>query len=258
MNKRLGQHFLKSNKTAKRIVEGLNLTGEETVVEIGPGGGQLTEHILAALPKGRLIAIEKDSELAIGLEKRLGEQLTLIKGDVRDVLPSLTERLSDTSYSLIGNIPYYLTGRLLRTLGELKHKPVLSVLTVQKEVAERLTAEPPKMNLLAAVVQFWAVTELLFTIPRTQFDPPPNVESAVVRLTARETLPTTPERYYRTARTLFKQPRKTIVNNLVAGSEKSKMDLSEELSTIGIDPSDRPQNLTVADIVTVSKLPERD
>ncbi|MEK9168289.1 MAG: rRNA adenine dimethyltransferase family protein, partial [Patescibacteria group bacterium] len=118
---------------------------------------------------------------------------------------------------IIGNIPYYITGYLLRILGELENKPSLIVLTIQKEVAERVCAKVGKTNLLAASVQFWAKPEIVDFISKKDFKPMPKVDSAIIRLAIRVQPLATREnadKYYQFIRILFKQPRKTIVNNL--------------------------------------------
>ncbi len=259
MGKRLGQYFLIHEPTAERIVSALEIKDGDVVIEIGPGTGALTEKILAQGKNIKYIGIEKDPELARKLEQKIEDQrlkIEIIHGDVRDELPALIARNAPhiTGYKLIGNIPYYLTGRLFRIVGELKHKPSLSVFTVQYEVAERLTAEPPKMNLLAASVQFWADTEKIVKIPRRRFRPIPGVESAIVRLRTKNEISTDPGAYYRTIRALFKQPRKTILNNLSASWDLPRDKITADLVRLGINPKDRPQNLNIQTIALLASL----
>ncbi len=195
MQQRLGQHFLKNKEVLAGIVEQLDLREGDTVIEIGPGHGELTGELVnkfssLKVSKFRLILIEKDKELVEELALRfklldLSKNIEVITGDILKILPTLSEsyNLKAKSYKLVGNIPYYITGYLLRILGELLHKPEKIVLLVQKEVAERICAASPRMNLLAASVQFWAQPAIVRYVGREDFSPPPEIESAVIRLT---------------------------------------------------------------------------
>ena len=165
----------------------------------------------------------------------------------------------------MGNIPYYLTGYLLRLISELKQKPALCVFTVQKEVAERITASPPRMNKLAASVQFWANPEIIGFIPKENFMPAPKVDSAIIKLIPHTKKTTTiisqlylnssEINYYKTINVLFRQPRKTILNNLRTVNNELKImkeEIVKKLAEIGINPQARPQNLSVGDIVKIA------
>lgn len=285
---KLGQHFLKSPQTVKKIVEALDVQSGETIVEIGPGHGELTIALAEACKKtgAKIIAIEKDKELAEGLIAKIAEReiksLELAQGNALEVLPELIAGLAkeknagyQTGYKIVGNIPYYITGHLLRIVGELEPKPTRCVFMIQKEVAERACATPPKMNRLAASVQFWSEPEIIARVPKADFSPPPKIDSAVIRLetknperaggietSSREQDTGSAERYYAAMRALFAQPRKTILNNLAdaaaaprrAAEIKSKEKIAALLESIGIDPVLRPQNLAVADIAKIAKV----
>ncbi|MDP3052735.1 MAG: rRNA adenine dimethyltransferase family protein [bacterium] len=273
---RLGQHFLINKKKLEEIIEVLSPNSGETIIEIGPGRGELTlllsdnfsicrrppegrEVIISVpaghLPKGdkfQIIAIEKDGELVRFLQKKfkLDKNIEIIEGDALKIIPKLAEnnKLKNENYKIAGNIPYYITGHLLRIIGELENKPSLVVLTVQKEVAERICALPPQMNLLAASVQFWAEPKIIDYIPKTDFKPRPEVDSAVIKLTPFGTITRdSAEDYYKLIKILFKQPRKTIVNNL-EGTGKSKNEIIKILEKLRINPGDRPQDLTIEQI----------
>ena len=245
--KELGQNFLKDSKVLDRIVSVINISPEDTVIEIGPGHGELTRRILKENPK-KVIAIEKDSEL---IEKFLDElikenfNLEVVNEDALQYIPNLKN-----SYKLIGNIPYYITGALLRILGEIENKPEIVALTLQKEVAERLCANPPKMNLLAASVQLWGKPELIRYISRKSFKPAPKVGSAIITITPRKRNISLEEseKYYKTIHKLFNSPRKTIANNL------KPLVAKEDLQTLGFDSKLRPQDLSIEDIKKISSL----
>jgi len=259
MPQKLGQHFLKNKIKLKKIVDALELESGDVVIEIGPGHGELTKEIKNQKSKIKIIAIEKDSSLVELLEKKFSEDknIKVVEGDALKILPSLIEnsKLKIENYKVVGNIPYYITGFLFRLIGELENKPNIIVFTIQKEVAERITAEPPRMNLLAASVQFWAEPKIIGYISKKDFRPVPKVDSAIIRL-----MPTRIHadqnadqrgNYYKFIRTLFKQPRKTIVNNLQPITNNKQLIL-EKLKKLKIDPQSRPQNLTVEQIMQLS------
>jgi 16S rRNA (adenine1518-N6/adenine1519-N6)-dimethyltransferase len=155
MNKKLGQHFLINKSAIGKIISALDLKPDETIIEIGPGGGALTFPILEQCQKlnCKLIAIEKDPELVKSLKLKVkSKNLGIVEGNALKILPAIiNDSLSIIqSYKVVGNIPYYITGKLLRILSELKKKPGTTVLMIQKEVAERLSAEEGEINLLAA------------------------------------------------------------------------------------------------------------
>ncbi len=263
LGQRLGQHFLKDRKALRKIVAALEIASRDTIVEIGPGHGELTKHLLAAGPK-KIIAIEKDSKLVSGIEYQVSsKRIKIIEGDALKILPLLNTKylIRDTRYKLTGNIPYYITGHLLRKISELEKKPKLVVLTIQKEVAERIVAEPPKMNLLAASVQFWGEPKILGYISKKSFRPQPKVDSAVIKISPYPVKPlrghgASPkqssqkeaEKYYRFIKILFKQPRKTILNNLREGFKLSQEEVERRLQKLNISPSLRPANLSMHDI----------
>ncbi len=245
--KSLGQNFLTDTSVLESIARTLSPLPGELVVEIGPGHGELTKHLLAlGVP---VTAVEKDDRLIGGLTASFsreiaGGKLTIVHGDALDVLEKI---LPDTQYLLIGNIPYYVTGHLIRTVGDLTNKPRLTVFTVQKEVAERVAAHSPNMNLLAGAVQVWADASVLFTIPRKKFNPVPKVDSAVLKLINRGTV--VPKNYYTILRALFRQPRKTLSNNL-----RGIPNAPEALRVTGLNPNDRAQTLSVEKILKLGEL----
>lgn len=267
MGQRLGQHFLKDKKALRDVADALAIEKDDVVIEVGPGHGELTQYLLES--GARVIAIEKDCELASGLVACISklvsriENLEVIEGDVLKVLPTLYTKylsvidlpkrgkLQDTSYKLVGNIPYYITGHLLRIIGDLEHRPQRAVFTIQKEVAQRVSVKKGAMNLLAACMQIWARPKIVRTIPAGSFSPPPKVDSAVLMLDRHGQLEDEGidyRIYCLFARVLFKQPRKTIFNNLIAGGFNSDQ-IMQVLEKVGVSPSDRPAKLDVDEIV---------
>lgn len=245
--KSLGQNFLKNETMLQKIAGSLEIKENEVIVEIGPGLGALTKYLVSS-PAKKIIAIEKDHRLIEGLkEKFTDERFSVIEGDALEILPALDMK----EFKLIGNIPYYITGHLMRIVSELKNKPSVSVFVVQKEVAERAIMKEPENNILSLSLQFWSNPEFLGTIKREDFIPVPKVDSAILRLTTRES-ETDQESFFRTVHLIFKQPRKTILNNLSAQMEKSE---AEKIIRIAkLVPSLRPGNLSLDDIKRISAI----
>lgn len=255
--RRLGQHFLKNRSALYAIAEALELSPNDTVIEIGPGHGELTRVLRAASLKTKIVAVEKDRGLAEKLKNDFtaDDGIDIREGDALVLLPALTRdpKFKDRNYKIAGNIPYYITGHLLKIVGEIGHGPVRCVFTIQKEVADRLCAQPPHMNRLAASIQFWANPKIIRVLPASDFNPPPKVASAIVSLETKPVSALGPA-YYATVHALFAQPRKTIINNL-AGSIEAKRDvLAKKLLILGIAPNDRPQNLSIKNIIEAAKV----
>lgn len=253
--KRLGQHFLKSKSAIKKIIDALEPKSGDTLIEVGAGHGELTEGLKASGVGCRVVAIEKDPRLINLLKEKFKDEsrIKIVEGDALKVIPKLV------NWKLTGNIPYYITGKLLRILSELDDKPEICVLTIQKEVAERVAARTPQMNRLSAIVQFWAEPEIISVISRKDFDPEPKVDSAIIKLVTNNNRQATRKQnlsYYRTVKVLFAQPRKTILNNLLSknstGPERNRETIINSLKKMKINPISRPQNLNADDIVKVS------
>ena len=261
MTKRyLGQHFLINRSAIKKIIDALDLEARDQIIEIGPGRGALTIPLIRQCKEigCRVLAIEKDARLVDELKSYARapvdefKNLEIIRGDALRLVNSLTHKL--INWKLVGNIPYYITGRLLRILSELPSRPKLIVLTIQKEVAERIVAKPPRMNLLAAITQFWAEPEIVARLKQTDFSPPPKVDSAIIRLNIKYQI--SPIRqaqseniedseYYKFIKILFKQPRKTVFNNLKSGLKSNTQTILKILKKQGLSGQERPQDLNL-------------
>lgn len=182
--KRFGQHFLSDPRLLGRIADTLGATEHDTVIEIGPGRGALTAQLLERA--GRVIAIEVDRDLSAMLRARWKDEprFSLVEGDV---LQQSLGALAGGPYLLVGNVPYNITTPILfHAMG--RPRPQRAVYLVQREVAERVVAAPDDeaYGALSANVQALARAEMLFGVPAKAFNPPPKVESAVLRITPRE------------------------------------------------------------------------
>ncbi len=256
---RLGQHFLLHSPTLQRIADAVDPQPGDAIIEIGPGHGELTERLLDKEPKAKIATIEKDEKLAEALSGKFkaNKKIEIIVGDALELFPATVSRWARTGHcKVVGNIPYYITGHLFRLLGELEKKPERAVFLIQKEVAERIVAAPPRMNLLAASIQIWAEPRILFRVSRGHFKPQPQVDSAVLELAPRPPDFSHSEllKYYRFLRVLFRQPRKTILNNLRlvprldGESPHNREHWIKVINGVGMDPGDRPQNLSRSDL----------
>jgi 16S rRNA (adenine1518-N6/adenine1519-N6)-dimethyltransferase len=175
--KSLGQNFLMHARIAERIADAAQVGKGDIVLEIGPGTGMLTKPLLARANK--VVAVETDAELIPGLKETFAEEirggkLELIESDIRAFDPVALGK----SYALVANIPYYITGEILRSFLESEHRPSSMTLLVQKEVAERI-ARSKKESLLSVSVKVFGTPRYEFTVPRGAFKPAPNVDSAV-------------------------------------------------------------------------------
>ncbi|PIT92709.1 MAG: ribosomal RNA small subunit methyltransferase A [Candidatus Harrisonbacteria bacterium CG10_big_fil_rev_8_21_14_0_10_42_17] len=257
MPRRLGQHFLKNTASLATILTKLDPQPQETIIEIGPGTGILTHalHERCLLQHCQIVGVEKDSRLFNSLSRTFPNQslIRFVYGDILTLLPQLTAELRPHSYSVVGNIPYYISGKLLRILGELFPRPRAIILMLQKEVALRVSAQPPSMNLLAASVQVWAKSTILASLSPHDFSPPPKVNSSILLLRPHANNPV-PQHYYDFIRILFKQPRKTILNNLAAGYPLSKEAIVTLLASEHLSGRERPQHISLEILIKLGKL----
>lgn len=257
VKKSLGQHFLINKKVLLTIAESLKISADETAIEIGPGHGELTDILLASAAK-KIIVIEKDHELAELLKEKyqdITDRLTITEGDALKDLALIIENLK-TPYVLAGNIPYYITGYLLRIVGDMERKPLRTVFTIQKEVALRICATAPDMNRLSACVQIWGIPHIAMKLKPGDFNPPPLIESAIIAIETKTNSLTGKalSNYYETVGILFQQPRKTILNNLSDGfgiPKEKALALLKEAKLLG---TERPENLTIETIQKISAL----
>lgn len=256
--KKLGQVFLQDKKVIERIIQAADIKSKDQILEIGPGKGVLTEAILET--NAKITAVEKDPKLVKFLEDffKNRQNLKIIHADIRDFLQNTGDRILNTEYKVIGNIPYYLTSHLLRLLLESSIKPKLIVLMIQKEVAERIIVQPPKMNLLSASIQFYAKPEIICYVPRTAFHPEPKVDSAVIKITPMKTKENIDKiqikNFFRIVKAGFKQPRKLLINNLNKNLNLEKDFIQKIFLKLNLPLNTRAQNLSIEKWISLSSL----
>lgn len=248
----LGQHFLRDKSVPPRIAQAAAIQPDDLVIEVGPGLGVLTAELAGRLDpeRGRLVAVELDESLLPLLEERFASMpfVRFVHGDVLDLPP---EQLTDGQpYKLVANLPYYITSAILRHFLDARHKPTSLTVMVQREVAERMTARPPDMSLLAVAVQFYGKPKVVFRVPPGAFQPPPKVDSAVVHIEVygpgeRPVEPSSEAAFFRVVQAGFGQRRKQLANTLAAGLGLPKHTVTGALVAAGIEPSRRAETLTL-------------
>lgn len=251
--KALGQNFLLHAQTAERIANASGISKDDTVLEIGPGTGKLTRALL--LRAKRVIAIEADAELIPTLtetfKKEIAEgALTLIRGDVRTFDPASLQK----SYHLVANIPYYITGEIIRQFLTTPRQPQSITVLVQKEVAERI-ARAKKESLLSLSVKAYGTPKYQFTVPRGAFFPAPSVDSAVLSIQNLSKKAFTDEKeevhFFSVLHAGFAHKRKLLARNLESvASEEKIIAVFEE---IGIPKKARAEDLSVSTWLLLSR-----
>ena len=243
--KSLGQHWLKDPEILADIAEAAELTGDDVVLEIGPGLGTLTSRLLARA--NSVTAVEFDADLARKLPGQFpGKDLTVVN---QDILQFDLNQLPK-NYKVVANVPYYITSKIVEKLMTAENKPSIAVLLVQKEVAERIAAEAGNMSVLSVSVQIFAEAELDIEVPRQFFTPPPKVDSQVVVLRTRDNPLITPEDqrdFFRVVKAGFSAKRKKLRSSLSGGLGIDKGMAEELLKNAGISPNTRAEDLAIED-----------
>jgi len=244
----LGQHFLVDARALARIVAAAELTADDAVLEIGAGVGNLTRPLAASAR--RVVAVEVDRRFLPVLEAELADcpNVHLVAGDILALDPS--DLMGEGPYKVVANLPYAITSAVLRHLLEARIPPQRMVMTVQREVAERIVARGGRMSLLAVSVQFYGRPQLLFRLRPGAFYPPPEVESAVVRIDRHPEPPvevTDVGWFFQVVRAGFSQPRKQLSNSLASGLGISPGEAVSALREAGVDPRARAERLSLED-----------
>ena len=252
-DKRLGQNFLVDHQALLCIVEIAQLGPGDTILEVGPGLGSLTRLLAARSP--RVVAVELDADLLPPLRQVLApfQNVEIVQGDIMAL--NLAHLMGEAPYQVVANIPYYISSLLIRRFMEAQSPPQRLVLTVQQEVAERICALPGDLSLLALSVQVYGAARLAARIPAGAFYPPPQVDSAVVRVD-RYAEPRIPEEliptFFSLAKAGFSQKRKTLRNALSGGLRCQPAQAGELLTAASIDPQRRAETVSLDEWATLA------
>jgi len=241
-NKSLGQHWLHDVATLEAIVRFAGVEPGDAVLEIGPGLGTLTQALLNA--GATVYAVEYDAALAAALPERINsphlqvEQADVLQYDL-STLPA--------NYKVVANVPYYITSAIVRRLLESSNPPASVTLLVQKEVAERIAAQPGAMSLLSVSAQFYAHVTLGPIVPAWLFTPAPKVDSQVAKLdyTGPRFNNVEPRTFFRVVKAGFAERRKKLRSSLAGGLQLPKTDIDELLATANISSEARAQELSL-------------
>jgi 16S rRNA (adenine1518-N6/adenine1519-N6)-dimethyltransferase len=253
-DKRLGQNYLQDADALKKIVEAAEIQTTDTVLEIGPGLGSLTRYL--SVSAHQVVAVELDPKLVSVLKTILKPyaNVRLIHGDILKLTPKELGLPDD--YLVAANIPYHITSAIIRQLLESEPKPRRIVLTVQKEVAERICATPPDMSLLALSVQVYGTPRIMAHIPSGAFYPEPKVDSAIVRI---DILPSPAielhllDDFFQLIKAGFGQKRKTLRNSLSSGLKISTAEAELLIVKAEIDSKRRAETLSLEEWERLSR-----
>jgi 16S rRNA (adenine1518-N6/adenine1519-N6)-dimethyltransferase len=246
-----GQNFLINDKIYDDIVKAADLQADDIVLEVGPGLGFLTTKLATRVKK--VIAVELDDKLAnylqMGVDSQDLDNIEIINEDILRF--DITDHLSEGTsvYKVVANLPYNITSIFLRRILSGAHRPKSLVLMLQKEVAERITAAPPEMSILAVSVQYYAEPKIIRTVKAGNFWPEPEVDSAVIRLDIhnQKSSPELDKKFFQIVRIGFSAKRKMLKNNLAAGFRIAPKIIEDLLIQQGFDPKLRAEDLALSD-----------
>lgn len=250
--KGLGQNFLIDHNALRKIVESAEIHPSDAVLEIGAGLGSLTR--MLAFNAASVKAVEIDQHLIAPLHEVVDRfaNVAVVQGDILEIDPA--QLMGAAGYIVVANIPYYITSAIMRHLLESTTPPSRLVLTVQKEVAERICAQPGYLSLLALSVQVYGDPKISAILPARAFYPAPNVDSATLRVDLHAQPFFNPQQrraFFTLIHMGFAQKRKTLRNTLAAGLHVSGERAAQLLLSAGIDPQRRAQELSLVEWKTL-------
>jgi 16S rRNA (adenine1518-N6/adenine1519-N6)-dimethyltransferase len=254
-NKGLGQHFLFERGVVERMVRMAGVGTDDNVLEVGPGLGILTSELLRKAR--RVVAIELDRSLAAHLRAAFGDlpTFTLVQGNA--LTTPVGDLFSpDEPFDVVANLPYSVGSAILRHLLEGERPPRRMTVMLQKEVAERLVAQPPEMSILGVATQFFASPRIAFDVAPAVFIPPPKVESAVVILEVHPQPPLPRDLhplFFKIVNAGFRQKRKQVANAIADVLQLQKPEISAWLQATGVDPMRRAETLSIAEWVALAE-----
>ena len=259
--KRFGQNFLHDTSVIRQIVDSIRLSHGDNLLEIGPGLGALTEPLLAEVDGMTVVELDRDlaSALKINIGANSHEEFTIINDNAMHVdYRELAQNVGKGAFRVVGNLPYNISTPILFRLLEFSDVITDMHFMLQKEVVDRITAEPntKAYGRLSVIMQYYCMADYLLTVPKGAFNPPPKVTSAVFRLTPFKQKPITAqdEALFATiVRETFNHRRKTLRAIFKTVSLLPKLE-EQDIESVGINPHARPESLSVADFVRLSDL----
>lgn len=255
--KRLGQNFLISRTVLHKIIQVADIQKSDVILEIGAGIGTLTKEL--ARKAKHIVAIEKDKRMITVLKETLKNfsNVKIIQADILKLENgSIVKLLNCSNYKVVANLPYYITSPIIKKFLESENPPSQMVLMIQKEVAQRIIAKPPRMNLLAVSVQFYSKPKIISYVSKKCFWPEPKVDSAILQIAplinADKRL-INADLFFKIAKAGFSHPRKQLINNLSKKLELEKEKVKDWLFENNIEPSQRAQTLSLKDWTNLAK-----
>ncbi len=255
--KSLGQNFLKSKSALNTIISTANPTSNDTILEIGPGKGALTEKLLSY--NGKVVAVEKDDALYEYLSEKFASEidsknLHLIHGDILESTPISLDLRKNQEYKIVANIPYNITGQIIRKFLTGEHKPSFMVLLVQKEVAHRIVARDNKESLLSLSVKLYGIPKYIKKVPARDFSPAPKVDSAIISITKikkPDLTPTQEALFFEILHYGFAHKRKILAGNLSEYYPREK--IQELFSHLSLNEKIRAEDLKLSQWIEIVK-----
>ncbi len=248
--KALGQHFLTSGSVAKKLVDSASVTSDDIVVEIGPGKGMITNFLLQKA--SCVIAVEKDKQMIEYLKEKFSQEISsqkliLVHDDILNFKPQ-NWKLEIGNWKLIGAIPYYITGALLKKILSEINYPSTIALIIQKEVAQRIVARDNKESILSISVKAYGAPHYIEKVPRKLFSPEPNVDSAIIsiqKISKKNFESVSEKKFFTVLKSGFAHKRKMLKKNLESVFPKEK--IADIFSSCSIQENARSENLSLAD-----------
>ena len=275
--KKFGQNFLIDETVAKKIIKIDNLQPKDIVLEIGPGIGVLTRFLAQKVKK--VFAVEKDPKMCEILKETLKDfkNVKIIKKDIlkcklEDIIKKegilnkqkkkkafiQKKEKPQIPYKVVANLPFYITAPVIRKFLENENKPEEMILIIQKEVAQRICSRPPKMNILALSVQFYAEPKIVSYISKKSFAPQPKVDAAIIKIIPYKykKYNVLPSSFFKVVKAGFSHPRKQLVNNLAKKLKLKKTNIYSLFLKNNINPKKRAEALTINDWIKLINMLE--
>ena len=256
----LGQNFLIDKTAVRGVVTAADLKPEDLVLEVGPGLGVLTQELAKTVKM--VIAVEKDPKMVAILKETLKnyKNIEIIREDIlkfqiTNYKLQINPKYQITNYKVVASLPFYLAASVIRKFLEFKNPPESMTLIIQKEVAQRVAARPPKMNLLAVSVQFYAEPKIINYISKKSFWPQPKVDGAIIKIQTSKSKSQNIDKglFFKIVKAGFSQPRKLLINNLSKKLKVDKIKVKAWLWKSNIQSSQRAETLNIENWISLAK-----